>query len=347
MYSKCGSLLDARMVFDWRGRAMVSWNSLILRYAERGEEELALGLFCAAACSESLRYFWPALILGYVENGDERLALEVLDNLQDQEAYSIANSLTFVAALSARIASREPDRELDGRIVKLESLSRGKRIHAQAVSCRCDSDTMVDMYAKCGTLVDCMPCRTVVSSNVLLLGYAENNEVEPGLDLFSRMIAEDDEPQLTLELFLQMRHFQILPNARAALKACTKLVALEQGSEVEIHTGKVAVVKLKALKIGLYVSESELFVFNLTIDMYSKCGSMDDAWQVFDTMEARDMVSWTALMLGSTAPAKPQALLISQAATQRMVPKCSSIHDCSNPVGLAERSSYGLLKNDH
>ncbi|XP_024525829.1 pentatricopeptide repeat-containing protein At4g35130, chloroplastic-like [Selaginella moellendorffii] len=162
---------------------MVSWNSLILGYAERGEEELALGLF------------WSMEAQGF--SPDDRPFSKRVPSLPRRssastEAYSIANSLTFVAALSARIASREPDRELDGRIVKLESLSRGKRIHAQAVSCRCDSDTMVHMYAKCGTLVDCMPCRTVVSSNVLLLGYAENNEVELGLDLFSRMIAGDE-----------------------------------------------------------------------------------------------------------------------------------------------------------
>ncbi|XP_024536100.1 pentatricopeptide repeat-containing protein At4g39530-like [Selaginella moellendorffii] len=520
MYSKCGSLLDARMVFDrmaWR--TVVSWNSLILGYAERGEEELAVELFwsmeaqgfspddrsfmavlkactklaekdtgqeihsrlvkvkclgCGMAlhlkatrsgfdgnlfvasslvdmyskCGSMLdarRVFdafaqhdvvlWTALMLGYVENGDERLALEIFDYLQGQEAYSIANSLTFVAALKASIglASREPDQELDGRIVKLESLSRGKRIHSQAVSCRCDSDimvanTLVDMYAKCGSLVDarrvfdCMPCRTVVSWNVLLLGYAENNEGELGLDLFSRMMAgsddriapdsrsfvaalkactlvavkeegqkvdgklvkvkameagmaihsqarldtdvfvastlvdmyakcgslvdsrrafdkipaqardvvlwtslilgysENDEPQLTLELFSQLRHFQILPNARtfmAALKACTKLAALEQGSEVKIDAGKVAVVKLKALEIGHDIhaqatrsmSESELFVFNLTIDMYSNCGSMDDARRVFDTMAARDMVSWTALILGYTENSQPQLSL--------------------------------------
>ena len=32
--------------------------------------------------------------------------------------------------------------------------------------------------------------------------------------------------------------------------------------------------------------------------MYAKCGSMEDARQVFDGMYERDMVTWTALISG-------------------------------------------------
>jgi pentatricopeptide repeat protein len=32
--------------------------------------------------------------------------------------------------------------------------------------------------------------------------------------------------------------------------------------------------------------------------MYAKCGSMDDAWRVFNKMPSRDVVTWTAVLGG-------------------------------------------------
>jgi pentatricopeptide repeat protein len=37
---------------------------------------------------------------------------------------------------------------------------------------------------------------------------------------------------------------------------------------------------------------------NSLIDMYAKCGSMNDTWRVFNKMPSRNVVSWTAMLLG-------------------------------------------------
>ncbi len=39
-------------------------------------------------------------------------------------------------------------------------------------------------------------------------------------------------------------------------------------------------------------------VVNSLVDMYAKCGSMDDAWRVFNKMPSRDVVTWTAVLGG-------------------------------------------------
>ncbi|KAK4256219.1 hypothetical protein QN277_009113 [Acacia crassicarpa] len=44
--------------------------------------------------------------------------------------------------------------------------------------------------------------------------------------------------------------------------------------------------------------KSDLFVTNHIINMYCKCGQMDDARYVFDQMPRRNIVSWTALITG-------------------------------------------------
>jgi pentatricopeptide repeat protein len=45
--------------------------------------------------------------------------------------------------------------------------------------------------------------------------------------------------------------------------------------------------------------ESNMFVGSSLIDMYAKCGSMQDAWRAFNKMLSQNcMVSWTAMILG-------------------------------------------------
>ncbi|XP_024516131.1 pentatricopeptide repeat-containing protein At3g09040, mitochondrial-like [Selaginella moellendorffii] len=212
------------------------------------------------------------------------------------------------------------------------------------------ASTLVDMYARCSTLVDarrvfdCMPCRTLMSLNVLLLGYAENNEVVLGLDLFSQLMAGSDAPDA--------RSF-VTP-----LKACALVVVKEDGHKVD---GKL--VKVKAMEAGmatprafdkipaqallwtsLILGYSEDDEPQLTLELFSQMrhfqilpnaqtfmgvhkvggvrtnGSMDGECL---TPWFLAMVSWTALMLGYTENSQPQ--LVSQAATQRTVPKCSSV----------------------
>jgi pentatricopeptide repeat protein len=34
------------------------------------------------------------------------------------------------------------------------------------------------------------------------------------------------------------------------------------------------------------------------VDMYTKCGNMDDAWRVFNQMPACDLVCWIAMIFG-------------------------------------------------
>jgi pentatricopeptide repeat protein len=44
--------------------------------------------------------------------------------------------------------------------------------------------------------------------------------------------------------------------------------------------------------------ESNVFVRSSLINMYAECGSMDDAWRVFNEMPSRDVVTWNALLGG-------------------------------------------------
>jgi len=69
------------------------------------------------------------------------------------------------------------------------------------------------------------------------------------------------------------------------LQGCVNRKALEEGRLVHTHI----------INSGF---NSNLFLLNSIVNMYAKCESMEDARQVFDGMQKRDMVTWTALISG-------------------------------------------------
>ncbi len=91
-----------------------------------------------------------------------------------------------------------------------------------------------------------------------------------------------------MELFRQMQEEKgVQPDSftfAGALNACASLVALEEGRSIHqqiIHSG----------------CELVIFVGNSLVDMYAKCGSMEDACKVFNKMSSRNVVSWNAMIL--------------------------------------------------
>jgi pentatricopeptide repeat protein len=76
------------------------------------------------------------------------------------------------------------------------------------------------------------------------------------------------------ELFRQMQWEGVWPNSVTfvgVLNACASVVALEEGRcahEQIMQSGW----------------DSDLFVGSSLVDMYAKCGSMEDAWKVFNKM---------------------------------------------------------------
>ncbi|KAJ0974498.1 hypothetical protein J5N97_016463 [Dioscorea zingiberensis] len=91
-----------------------------------------------------------------------------------------------------------------------------------------------------------------------------------------------------IKLYYDMLNSGVKPNKFTfpfVLKACSSLLALEEGEEIHEYVRR----------IGL---ESDLFVSTALIDMYMKCGCLDESCAVFDGMPNRDVVSWNAMIAG-------------------------------------------------
>ncbi|KAH8956695.1 hypothetical protein BDL97_07G055400 [Sphagnum fallax] len=109
------------------------------------------------------------------------------------------------------------------------------------------------------------------SWNRRLAKYVKAGEYEKTMELFKQMQKKGMRPD----------RFTFLP----VLNACAHLRALEEGRqahELIMQTG----------------CEADVFVGSSLVDMYAKCGHMEDALRVFNKMPSRDVVTWSALILG-------------------------------------------------
>ncbi|EFJ14670.1 hypothetical protein SELMODRAFT_16979, partial [Selaginella moellendorffii] len=126
-----------------------------------------------------------------------------------------------------------------------------------------------------------MRSRSLVSWNTLIAGYGQSGDGAVALAMFSRMRDEGLEPDALTFI--------------AVINACALLAAREEG--VSIHS-----------QAGRHELENT-FVANSLVDMYAKCGSLDNARRVFDRMPRHTTVSWNSMITGYVQGGEPETAL--------------------------------------
>lgn len=161
-----------------------------------------------------------------------------------------------------------------------DSLIILRQLHCGIIKVGFESDVfvrsaLIDIYAKLGELrnAECvfneMPTRDLVVWNSIIAGFAQNSDVDEALNLYKRMKRAGfaaDQSTLT-----------------SVLRACTGLALLELGTQVHVHVLKY---------------DHDLILNNALLDMYCKCGSLEDAMSVFSRMIQKDVISWSTMISG-------------------------------------------------
>lgn len=207
----------------------------------------------------------------------------------------------------------EPNTFTFSAILKGCPFDIGQGLHCQALKFGSDFDTyvrtaLVDIYARSGDVVsarrlfDTMPVRSLVSLTAMITGYAKSGDVDEARVLFNEMDDRDvvcwnvmidgytqhGRPNEALVLFRQMLSTKAKPNEvtmLAILSACGQLGALESARWVH------SFLENNGIRINVHVGTA-------LVDMYSKCGSLEDARMVFDGMKFRDIVAWNSMIAG-------------------------------------------------
>ncbi|XP_047339083.1 pentatricopeptide repeat-containing protein At2g03880, mitochondrial [Impatiens glandulifera] len=234
-------------------------NVLLNMYVKFGLVRDAHSLF--DEMSERNVVSWTTLIAAYVKAGDKVKALDLLVLMMKEGIKP--NMYTYSTVFRA-----------------CHGLTDLRQLHCCVIKDGLDFDpfirsALIDIYSKWGELDKSIRIFNEVSSedpvvwNSIIGGFAQNTDGDGALNLFKKMKRfglEPDQPSLT-----------------SVLRACTGLALLELGRQVHVHVLKF---------------EQDLILNNALIDMYCKCGSLEESNNVFTKMWEKDVISWSTMIIG-------------------------------------------------
>lgn len=165
--------------------------------------------------------------------------------------------------------------------VGAEALEEGKQLHCFAIKLGLNSNlyvctTLINLYAECSDVEAARrifenisePC--VVSYNAIITAYARSSRPNEALSLFRELQERNLKPTDVTML--------------SALSSCALLGSLDLGKWIHEYIKKYGLDKYVKVKTAL-------------IDMYAKCGRLDDAVSVFDNMSGKDTQAWSAMIV--------------------------------------------------
>jgi len=245
-------------------------------------------------------FLWTALIRGYAVQGPFSESVVLYNRMRREGTGPV--SFTFSALFKACGAVLDVD--------------LGRQIHAQTIliggfaSDLYVGNTMIDMYVKCG-LLDCgrkvfdeMAERDVVSWTELIVAYAKSGDMESAGELFHELpvkdmvawtamvtgYAQNARPKEALEFFERMQDAGMETDdvtLVGIISACAQLGADKYANWVRDIAEKYG-----------FGPAGNVVVGSALIDMYSKCGSIEEACKIFEGMKERNVFSYSSMILG-------------------------------------------------
>ncbi|XP_010241944.1 PREDICTED: pentatricopeptide repeat-containing protein DOT4, chloroplastic-like [Nelumbo nucifera] len=259
-----GALVHSEILKCGFGSSMAVANSLIDMYSKCGSVQSARQVFDNMPRRNLVT--WNCMISGYGWNGLPDVALDFCSSMKSEGMVLDKVGLKIVLPACGQ----------------LRALGLGKSVHAHVVVSGFSLDTVLvtaimDMYAKCGSfdaaekLFNEISCKDVVTWNAIITGYSQRGELERVIKLFHVMQIEGVAPSVVTVLI--------------ALQACADLGSFLAGSSIHGYI----------IRLGL---SSEVSIESLLINMYSKCGRLNMAYQVFSWITNENVNSWTAIIHG-------------------------------------------------
>ncbi|CAD5172947.1 unnamed protein product [Musa acuminata subsp. malaccensis] len=243
-------------------------NHLITFYARCGLPVLSRAAFDDSP-SPRPAAAWSALLASLAQNG---LPLPAIAAFRSMLLFAVPPSDRSLPSAAKAAAA-------------LSSPSLARSLHALALKTPFAEDvfvgsSLVDMYAKSALLAearrlfDLMPQRNVVSWSAIIYGYAEAGLDPDALRLFKMALAELEPPGVNDFTY------------SCIIRVCSTATLLELGSSIHAHCFKTSF-------------DSSPFVGSSLISLYSKCGIVEEAYELFDQMPDRNLGAWNAILIAS------------------------------------------------
>ncbi|MCO5558614.1 hypothetical protein L7F22_012200 [Adiantum nelumboides] len=161
-----------------------------------------------------------------------------------------------------------------------KSLAETKQIHLNMKKNGLEQNNflanrLIWTYGKCGSLkgaqetFQTLLSKDIVSWNMMIAAYTQHGLGEQAYQLFVSLQREGMKPD-------QVTYLNVLT-------ACNNSYCLLKG-------------RLVCMRICNDFEKLDLVLSTAVIDMFGKCGSVQDAWSVFAKMGKRNVVTWTAML---------------------------------------------------
>ncbi|CAD5181660.1 unnamed protein product [Musa acuminata subsp. malaccensis] len=259
LYSKLDGMEAARKIFDGMPvKNVVSWNSILSMHMRAGELEAARRVFDEMPVRDVIS--WNSIISGYAKAGDMDSAAELFDCMPERNPASWNGMISGYINRGDMGMAREFFEEMPVR-------SNVSWI------------AMISGYTRCGDVAsaweifDQMEKKDLYAWNAMIACYAQNGCPREAIQSFNRMRKPDSgvEPdEMTFS---------------SVISACSQLGNLRFGLWIEEYMRLLGIELDDHLRTAL-------------VDLYSKCGGMDKAFELFSGFRRRDLVSYSAIILG-------------------------------------------------
>ncbi|EFJ11218.1 hypothetical protein SELMODRAFT_126599 [Selaginella moellendorffii] len=309
MYANCGSLIDAKSMFDgMSSKDSIAWATMIeayFRYGDAGAGIAALRVMILEGVKPQANFrtveCWNSVILALASAGREREALDLFQEMEKTSAL-VPDAVTLNRILGACAA--------------IGALDEGRAIHSR-LKLHPDGpvgNSLVHMYAKCGSL---MEARQVFE------GMVERNVV--GWTAMVVALAHHGFHGECLEKFRLMRHYGIDPDGVTftnLLNCCSHAGLVSRGW------------MFFAAMTQDHGMEPTAEQYEVMVDLVARCGRLEVAEELMEAMPFQPDEEGWLIVLGASK-------------TQGDVERACWAARNSLAYGRVESSPYVLLSNLH
>lgn len=276
----------ARKVFDQMHQPnCFSWNTIIRALAESnddGEPLAAFLLFFQMVCDASVepnQFTFPSVLKACAQTSRLKEGMQVHGLVVkyglDSDEFVVSNLVRMYVMCGvmkdAHLLFIRNSIEFDEGDEVVRNNKKKEEVNVVLWNVMVDGYLRLGEFGAARELFDSMPQRSVVSWNVLISGYAQNG-------LFKEAI----------EMFREMQMGDVCPNyvtLVCVLPAISSFGALELGKWVHLY----------AEKNGIEIDD---VLGSALVDMYSKCGSIEKALQVFERLPRKNAITWSTIIGG-------------------------------------------------
>ncbi|KAK3427558.1 hypothetical protein EUGRSUZ_F03753 [Eucalyptus grandis] len=298
MYVGSNELGDAHKLFDGMPyKNLVTWGTMVSAYANAGEPEVALGLYhrMLESGSETPNEFvYSAVVKACGLLGDLDLGRRLHSRISAAKLESDTVLMNSLINMYVRCGSVSDARRVFGEISQKTSVSWNTMIFGY-----CEEGLMDEALS----LFHQMPGRNVVSWNSIVADlYAKHGNIQIALRLFDLLPQRDilawsgliagcakmGYDLFALSLFREMMASGVYVDEfviSCIIKICSSLASIRNGKQVH------------ALSVKSGYELEEVTVTSL-IDMYSKCGDIEEGLKLFGSTLIKGTVCWTAIIMG-------------------------------------------------